>query len=67
MSEAQNEPQTTTETVTVTQTVTTTDADLAQQLVNDATKAQVAYEHEDAKADDWGKASFPASDPPQNY
>lgn len=67
MSEASNEPQTTTETVTVTKTVTTTDADLAQQLVNDATAQQVKYEHEDAKADDWGKASFPASDPPQNY
>lgn len=67
MSEATNEPQKTTETVTVTKTVTTTDADLAQQLVNDATQAQVQYEHEDAKADDWGKASFPASDPPQNY
>jgi hypothetical protein len=67
MSESTNEPQTTTETVTVTKTVTTTDAGLAQQLVNDATAAQVKYEHEDAKADDWGKASFPASDPPQNY
>jgi hypothetical protein len=67
MTEATNEPQTTTETVTVTKTVTTTDADLAQQLVNDATRQQVKYEHDDAKADDWGKASFPASDPPQNY
>ena len=35
--------------------------------VNDATQQQVRYEHDDAKADDWGKASFPASDPPQNY
>ncbi|MGD6980325.1 MULTISPECIES: hypothetical protein [Citricoccus] len=67
MSEATHDPQTTTETVTVTKTVTTTDADLAQQLVNDATQQQVKYEHDDAKADDWGKASFPASDPPQNY
>ncbi|HRO31721.1 hypothetical protein [Citricoccus sp.] len=68
MSEATHEPQTTTETVTVTKTVTTTDAaDLAQQLVHDATQQQVRYEHDDAKADDWGKASFPASDPPQNY
>jgi hypothetical protein len=67
MSEARSEPQKTTETVTVTKTVTTTDAELAQQLVDDATQAQVQYEHDDAKADEWGKASFPASDPPQNY
>lgn len=65
MSETGNESRTATGTVT--RTVTATDAELAQRLVNDATAAQVRYEHEDAKADDWGKASFPASDPPQNY
>jgi hypothetical protein len=67
MAAPQKEPATTSETITVTKTVTTTDADLANQLVADATKAQAKYEHEDQRADDWGQASFPASDPPQNY
>lgn len=67
MREAEQDPTTTSKTVTVTETVTTTDADLANQLVADATKAQVKYEQDDERADDWGKDSFPASDPPQNY
>lgn len=52
---------------TVTETVTTTDAELAKQLVADATKANVKYKQDDERADRWGKDSFPASDPPQNY
>lgn len=52
---------------TVTETVTTTDAELAKQLVADATKANVKYKQDDERADHWGKDSFPASDPPQNY
>lgn len=67
MSAAAHEPQRTTETVTATETATTAEAQLTQRLVNDATAAQVKYEHDDARADEWGKASFPASDPPQNY
>lgn len=42
-------------------------AEVADQLLADATKAQAAHEQDDARADDWGNASFPASDPPQNY
>ncbi|MGM7666702.1 hypothetical protein [Microbacterium sp. A93] len=67
MSEQKNTPGTTSETITVTKTVTTSDAELAERLVADATQAQVKHEQDDARADDWGEASFPASDPPQNY
>ncbi|MEV4901164.1 hypothetical protein AB0K08_07435 [Citricoccus sp. NPDC055426] len=67
MSDPKNTPGTTSETITVTKTVTTNDAEVANRLVADATKAQVQHDSDDARADDWGQASFPASDPPQNY
>ncbi len=41
--------------------------EVAEQLLADATQAQAAHDQDDARADDWGRASFPASDPPQNY
>ena len=42
-------------------------AEVADQLLADAAKAQATHDQNDARADDWGQASFPASDPPQNY
>lgn len=67
MSEATNNAKASAGSGTPTVTGPDTQADLANQLVADATKAEARYQHDDAAADDWGKASFPASDPPQNY
>lgn len=52
---------------TATAETTSTHAETAQRLLAEATRAQARHEREDARADDWGQASFPASDPPQNY
>ncbi|WP_313818092.1 hypothetical protein [Citricoccus sp.] len=52
---------------TATAEATSAHSEVADQLMAEATKAQARHEHDDARADDWGQASFPASDPPQNY
>ena len=38
-----------------------------QQLIQRAEAAALRYALNDAKADRWGRDSFPSSDPPQNY
>lgn len=69
MSDPKNEAGTAPATTSATATAESTDthAEVAQRLLADATQAQAVHEREDARADDWGQASFPASDPPQNY
>ncbi|XKH57900.1 hypothetical protein LG293_07240 [Citricoccus nitrophenolicus] len=67
MSDPKAGPGTSTTTPTATAEATSTHAEVADQLMADAKKAQARHDQDDARADDWGKASFPASDPPQNY
>ncbi|REE04831.1 hypothetical protein LG284_11055 [Citricoccus nitrophenolicus] len=67
MSDPKAGPGTSTTPSTATAEATSTHAEVADQLMADAKKAQARHDQDDARADDWGKASFPASDPPQNY
>lgn len=38
-----------------------------QQLIKNAETAAAQYDRNEAKIEQWGLDSFPASDPPQNY
>ena len=38
-----------------------------QQLIKGAETAAAQYERDEARVEGWGRDSFPASDPPQNY
>lgn len=69
MSDPKVDPKSTTATTTSTSTAESASphAEVADRLLADATRAQAAHDQDDARADDWGRASFPASDPPQNY
>ncbi|NUL44557.1 hypothetical protein F7P69_05020 [Cellulosimicrobium funkei] len=67
MSDPKAGPESSTTTSAATAEATSTHAEVTNQLMADATKAQARHDQDDARADDWGQASFPASDPPQNY
>ncbi|GAA1681951.1 hypothetical protein GCM10010977_31310 [Citricoccus zhacaiensis] len=67
MSDQKAGPGTSTTTSTATAEAASTHAEVADQLMAEATKAQARHDQDDARADEWGMASFPASDPPQNY
>ncbi len=67
MSDPKADPGTGNTTSTATAEATSTHAEVTDQLMAEATKAQARHDQDDARADDWGQASFPASDPPQNY
>lgn len=38
-----------------------------QQLIRNAEALAARYEQDEARVERWGRDSFPASDPPQNY
>ncbi|GAA4780726.1 hypothetical protein [Citricoccus nitrophenolicus] len=67
MSDPRVDPRSTEAAQTTTTEATSPHAEVADRLLSDASRAQAAHEQDDARADEWGRASFPASDPPQNY
>lgn len=68
MSEPRIDPTSTTATTATTAAESANPhAEVADRLLADGTRVQAAHERDDALADDWGRDSFPASDPPQNY